>query len=334
MAVTSTERTAGIPPTRSNHRYRPRLRHWLLKAIVQKALSVVPGGRSGNSILQQHFTGSLEINDNTFELTLSRCRKHLESYFAIRGHSQSGFSVLELGSGWHPFIPIGIYLCGASQSWTFDVQPLLSPKRTRLALELYSRYAQRGTLTSLLPWVEEAKVRFLLDLAQRADEYSTSEILQRMQIYPMVGDASKTELRSGSIDFFFSNTTLQYVPEGVIATLFGEFRRLAAPGAVMSHYIYTGDDFALFDRSITSYNFLKFSDASWRLLAGAIHSQNRLRPSDYRRLHTAERWTVRAEDNIQGCLEDLRHIHLAEKFRKYPQEDLLCLETWITSQYD
>lgn len=70
MAVTSTERTAGIRPT---HRYRPRLRHWLLKAVVQKALSVLPGGRIGNSVLQQHFTGSLEINDNTFELTaLSR----------------------------------------------------------------------------------------------------------------------------------------------------------------------------------------------------------------------------------------------------------------------
>jgi hypothetical protein len=334
MDVTSAVRTAGILPTRSNHRYRPRLRHWLLKAIVQKALSVLPGGRIGNTFLQQHFTKSLEMNDNKFELTLLRCRKHLESYFAIKGHSQTGFSVLELGTGWYPLIPIGNYLCGASHSWTFDVEPLLSPERTRLALELYSRYAQRGTLTSLLPWVEEDRVRFLLDLAQRTDGSSASEILQPMQIYPVVGDASKTELPSGSIDFFFSNTTLQYVPEGVIAALFREFRRLAAPGAVMSHFITPRDDFAFFDGSITSYNFLQFSDATWRLLAGAIHSQNRLRPSDYRRLHKAERWTVSAEDNIQGSPEDLRHVHLAEKFRKYPQEDLLCLETWLTSQSD
>jgi Methyltransferase domain len=332
MDETSPVRTAGTFPTPSGHRYRPRFRHWLLKAMVQKALSILPGGRIGNTLLQQHLTKSQELNDARFELALQRCRKHLESYFAIRGHSQGGFSVLELGTGWYPLIPIGMYLCGASDIWTFDVEPLLSPERTRIALRFFSRYAQRGTLTNLLTWIEAGRLRFLLDLAQRSEGSTVSEILQPIQIYPVVGDASKTKLRSGSIDFFFSNATLQYVPEEAIAALFREFRRLAAPSAGMSHFISTRDDFAFFDVSITSYNFLKFSDATWRLFAGAIHSQNRLRPSDYKRLHKTGRWTISAEDSIQGCPEDLRRVDLAEKFREYSQEDLLCLETWLTSQ--
>jgi hypothetical protein len=240
--------------------------------------------------------------------------------------------VFEVGSGWYPFIPIGMVLCGAAKIWTFDVEPLLSAERARLALSFYARYAQEGKLQRFLPCIDSAQVQRLLLLAQSSNGSSAEDILAPLHIYPSVGDASKTDLPSGCVDFFFSNTTLQYIPKEVIAALFAEFRRLAAPGAVMSHYVYTGDDFALFDRSITPYNFLRFSDREWALLNGPIHRQNRLRLSEYRTMHTVAGWTIKLEDNIQGNRKDLQSMRLAERFRSYSAEDLLTIESWMTSQ--
>ena len=57
------------------------------------------------------------------------------------------------------------------------------------------------------------------------------------------------------MDLFVSTTVLQYIPPEALKGIFAEFNRLASPNAVMSHYIDLYDQFSVFDRSISPFNF-------------------------------------------------------------------------------
>ena len=125
---------------------------------------------------------------------------------------------------------------------------------------------------------------------------------------------------------------LQYIGENELLAILAEFERLAAPGAVMCHHMYLGDQNAYSDPSITPFNFLRFSDAAWRLLDSPLRLQNRFRISDYRRIHQKTGWVIQSEENTQGSLDDLRKIPLARKFRQSSEEDLLTLRSVIVSR--
>ena len=45
------------------------------------------------------------------------------------------------------------------------------------------------------------------------------------------------------------------------------------------------DHYSFFDPGISAFNFLKFSEPTWSLINSSVHYQNRLRASDFRRLH-------------------------------------------------
>src|SRR5215470_12286918 len=103
--------------------------HWLIKAAVQRAISWLPASQTWNSLFQTHVTRSLELTPERFEARLDYCRIHVENYTEARPNSPAGFSVLEVGTGWYPVVPIGLFLCGAGPIQTFDIDPLLRMDR-------------------------------------------------------------------------------------------------------------------------------------------------------------------------------------------------------------
>jgi hypothetical protein len=309
-----------------------KVHHWIVKAAVQKAFSTVPGGKWCNTFCQRHITRSLELDESHFEEALGHCRKHLENYFAIAGNSGCGFSVFELGTGWYPILPIGIYLCGASRIWTVDIDSLLTVETTHKALQFYSRYAEQGQLASWLPWVQAAKLDSVKGLAQAGVRASASEMLRPLEIYPLVCEASDVKLASGSVDFFFSNGVLQHIPEESLTDIFTEFGRLASAHAVMSHQIYMGDPFVGFDPTVNVFNPLRFSGPIWKLIDNSLKPHSRLRLNDYRRIHRTTGWEISAEANVCGSIEDLRKIPLAEKFKAYSEQDLLPVRSYLASR--
>ena len=150
-----------------------------------------------------------------------------------------------------------------------------------------------------MPWSNEDRIDNLRKAYESDSSASAAEILQKLNINMVGGDASKTGLPSSSIDFFFSNGVLQYVgDEKELLAIFAEFRRLATPGALMSHNICFGDQNASSDPSIGPLNFLRFSDTAWHLLESPLRFQNRLRISDYRRIHGKTGWLIESEKNI------------------------------------
>jgi hypothetical protein len=117
------------------------------------------------------------------------------------------------------------------------------------------------------------------------------------------------------VDLLHSNNTLEHIAPDVLAGILTEFDRVAAPGSVQSHFIDMSDHFAHLDRSITIYNYLRFSPRAWRLIDNDVQPQNRLRYGDYRRMYDELGLPVVKEFHRPGDLEALRSVPLHASYR-------------------
>ncbi len=105
----------------------------------------------------------------------------------------------------------------------------------------------------------------------------------------------------------------------------------ASDDAVMCHRIDMNDHYSYFDASITPYNFLRYSEATWRLFNNAIHYQNRLRISDYRTLHHETGFEIVSERNNTKP-ELFARVKIAPQFRAYSSDDVMVTSSWMVSQ--
>jgi len=305
--------------------------NWLIKSAVHRAISVLPQSHRWNALLQK-ITKSLELEQNRFEGKLNDCRLHLENFLEVHPGRTENFRALEVGTGWFATVPVGLFLCGAAEVWTFDIDPLLKSSRLKQMVDLILDYDQRSILHQHLPRVRADRIAKLRQLAPQLETETPAAFLDKLNIHVRVQDAQNTGLPAGSVDLFFSTSVLQYIPRPVLTGIFSEFKRLSSATAAMSHYLNLIDQFSYFDRSITPFNFLKYSPKQWNYLNSPLIWQNRLRISDYRELIAAAGFEITKELDTSGKEEDLKTIQLSPEFRHYTKKDLLVIISWIVAK--
>jgi hypothetical protein len=303
---------------------------WILKAAVQGFFSFLPNSQGWNEFVKRRLLKRC-LDRERFEYKLGQCREHLRNYFERATSGKDSFAAFELGTGFHPVIPICLYLCGAQKVWTADASRLLDSKRVLETSELMVRYAESGVLGGWLPMARQDRVDGLKNLRASGESLSAQALLEMLNIHYLVCDARYTGLKRLSVDLFVSNNTLEHVPLEIIPGIFSEFRRIAAQGAVMSHFIDICDHYAYADRSITPYNYLKYPSRTWRFFNNSLHYQNRLRVSDYRKMHRDAGFNIIREDDEKDPPEVLGGMRVAEEFSHYPPEDLLTRNSWMVS---
>ena len=279
------------------------VRVWALKAAVQKAISLMPASHRVNELFQRHVTGGVELNERFLEDRLIHLRNHLSGYRQVSGRACPD-STLELGTGWYPLVPIALFLAGANTIWSVDVAPLVRRERVAATAGALLDMQASGALHQYV-LAEDDRVRTLEGLRRDAADLSAGEMLARLGIRLLVTDARRLPLPDGSVDLIHSNNTLEHIPAPVLEDVLREFVRVAAPGCVMSHFIDMSDHFSHLDRSITIYNFLRFSQRAWRLIDNGVQPQNRLRHRDYLAMYARLGLPVVRESHRPGDLEAL-----------------------------
>ena len=306
--------------------------HWLIKSATHRIFSFLPWSHRWNELLQVHVSKSAFLHPAQFEQRLSYCAKHLDNFHRLHAAPGQGFAAFELGTGWFPVVPLGLYLCGATEIFTADIAPHLHPSRIRRAAELICDYARRNLLQQLLPRLRSDRVAEVQKLLDAGANATSEALLKRLNIHVLVRDAQDTGLKPGSIGLFVSNGVLEYIPRPILSNILDEFRRVARPGAVTSHFINLGDEFAQFDHSITGFNFLKYPDSRWKWLDSPLTSKSRLRISDYRQVFQETGWPITIEEDMNGDAADLEKVRLAPQFQKYSRADLLVLRAWVAAR--
>jgi len=315
---------------------------------------------------------TVELTSSVFDYKLRQCNCHIESYLAahhlrnlssdfsqtitclyshpilhqIPQHGLTGYSltsqekslpecsVLELGTGLYPVIPVGLYISGASKIWTIDKAPLLRRKSVATVLRLFLEYATSGRLFELLPYARKDRIANLAEALGKTSNIHPKELLKQFNIYAINCDARDTRLEDGSIEFFVSNNTLEHIKNDVIQSIFTEFKRLSSNSCIMSHYIDMIDHYHYFDKSLSFFNFRKFSANAFRIFNNSLHYQNRNFLSDYISLHQNAGFKILYNLAERGSVENIQKITLAREFLNYSLDELLLTCCWIVSTHE
>jgi SAM-dependent methyltransferase len=232
---------------------------WVAKAAVQRGLGVLPQGERLNYLFQRHVARSLPGGEPVVRRKLARARQHLEAF----GRPVGDAVFYEFGAGWDLAIPLSYAGLGVGRQILVDIRPSARVELVNETIVLLER--ELGPLGGPVSSLAELEERFgITYLAPR--------------------DARATGLESESIDFVTSTDVCEHIPEDDLGQIFRECRRLLRPGGAISCRIDLQDHYAYFDRGLSRYHFLRFSDRAWRLVNSPLHFQNRLREPDYRRL--------------------------------------------------
>ena len=289
------------------------LRVWTLKAAIQKAISLAPASHRVNYLFQRYVTGGVELNERFLDDRLTHLRSHLKGYreIASRPHPRS---TLELGTGWYPVVPVALFLAGAETIHTVDITPLTTRERILATVDALLERHRSGRLSEYL-FVHPERARALEALRADADGLSGDALLERLGVRLLVTDARDLPLADGTVDLIHSNNTFEHVPPAILASILSEFDRVAAPGSVQSHFIDMSDHFAHLDKSITIYNYLRFSERAWKLIDNDVQPQNRLRYADYRRMYDELGLPVVREFHRPGDVAALQSVPLHRRYR-------------------
>jgi hypothetical protein len=94
---------------------------WIFKAIVQKTISYLPYPQKLNLFFQKYVTKGIELSDDYFGMKLQHAVDHY--HYLRKYHSMNQpLTILELGTGWYPIVPIVFFLTGCGEVTSIDIQ--------------------------------------------------------------------------------------------------------------------------------------------------------------------------------------------------------------------
>ena len=241
-----------------------------------------------------------------------------------------GASLLEIGSGWQPIVPVLFSLAGAARVYLTDVNRLCVPASFHAALGSVRKH--KRTILDRLGISETSFGRALAcDAAMPLEE--AFERLRFEYLAPC--DCRSLPLRDGSVDAVSSRAVLEHIPAPVIEAIFAESYRLLKQGGAVCHVIDNSDHWQHRDKSISKVNFLKFSDPIFRWTClNSLNYQNRLRHPEYiGMLRDAGFAVIRERRQIDPeAVRALQTLRLAARFRQFTPEDLASVSSSILAQ--
>jgi hypothetical protein len=293
--------------------------NWRIKGLVQKVLSITPGGVYINECLQRTFGGRRNF-DAHIATKFERDWLVMIDHMRGLGISPKGRRFFEIGTGWFPVFPTCFALSGAASCVTFDLTCHLAVRGVQRMLQ--------GMVVHL-PAIAEVSQRTVSELqvehGQLLAETTLEGFLRRARIeYHAPADASASDLAEESVDVVFSNSVLEHVSQECIVPIFRESHRVLRSTGYAIHSINCGDHYAYWDRNITPINYLAYDAKSWRFWNNRIQFQNRLRPQDFLEMTECAGFELISVKQTpkQRLMTMLDQLSIAEEFRRYSAEQL------------
>ena len=291
---------------------------WRVKGVIQKGLSLMPGGRRLNTRLQ-HFLGGMRDFDGSVAGKVGDWATSM-GYLSDVNFRVHGTRLMEVGTGWYPALPLCFVLAGTGSIATFDIVRLLGETVTFRLLEDLEKHVPR-----IADLAGENSATVYARLLELRRSKNLSELLSKSRIeYFAPADGCATGLEPDSIDLIYSNSVLEHVPPEVIRGLMKEGFRVLKPGGLAMHNVGCNDHYAFFDKSISFANFLQYGEREWRLWNNPIQYQNRLRAPEFVELAIAAGFEViNKRTHVRpGTLEALASMRIAPQFDCFSRDEL------------
>lgn len=288
--------------------------NFIYKCFLQQVFSRIPYGERLNYVFQKNVTRTLPISDEKFLATVNSAFDH---YLKFREHNSLKnltHKYYEFGAGWDLTTPITMGLLGFEVS-CIDIRRLATDELVNDTIKKFLK--NRASL----PFISSGCLG-----DDNKKRYSVNDLQKLVKVnYSAPADARKTNFESESFDFIVSSDTLQHIPPQDLFLILLECHRILRRGGVFSITIDYQDHWSYFDKAISIYNFLKFSEKEWGRYNPPLHYQNRLRHKDYvdminrTNFEIVQEFPFLASDNQMQLLEA---ITIDDKFKKYSLRDL------------
>jgi SAM-dependent methyltransferase len=299
---------------------------WYLKCVVDSCKALVPFQNQIRDVKYRFIPYVGDAWNN--ELTIRQGLNQIADIRAVR--SLEGATVLEVGSGWQPFIPTLFSLAGAKRVYLTDLRRLLQPASFQTAMAALNLH-RRLIVDSL----QISEKTFDETIAGNANDSLADAFGRRKLEYLAPCDCRKLSLPDQSVDIVISRAVLEHIPPQVIQDIFHESYRLLTPQGLACHYVDNSDHWQHADNSISRVNFLRFPDSvfRWTYLNG-LNYQNRLRHPEYVAMLRKAGFDLLRQEGVvdSGALEALKTLPLDEQFRRFATEDLAALTSYLLAR--
>ena len=152
---------------------------WILKAAIQKTISFLPFRHNINFFFQKYITKGVRLTDALFSSKLHHCQQHFTAH-TVHGNKKPSFASLEIGTGWFPIVPIGLYLCGAEKIYSADIKSVLNKERLMETINKFIEYHNNGSLVKFLPAYQSDKINNISALL--VENKNLNELLAQLNI--------------------------------------------------------------------------------------------------------------------------------------------------------
>jgi SAM-dependent methyltransferase len=284
---------------------------WQTKAQAFRALSVIPFGTSLHFLLQRHVTRRLPRPEKQVKAIYGRAQKLLAQYANYGARAVDASTFFEFGSGRDLVVPLAFSACGAKRFITVDIERLAKLDLVRSNAAIVARLS--GAARPALSLWDALEQDWQVD-------------------YRAPADARATELGNDTIDCAVSVETLEHIPKDDIFDILKETHRILRPDGIALMQIDYGDHFKGFDPSISSFNFLTYSDQDWQPFQSRFQYVNRLRHSEYVGLFERAGFEIILADADRRPVEPAIAARLAPHFQGFSPEDLFTLGALIVAR--
>ena len=298
---------------------------WRIKAFTQKILS---GSSIGDKM--NHYLVTLNKNHNKNVFTY-QSHEALRKFKYAKIDLSKNLVALEIGTGYSLISAVTLALIGFEKVITVDITcdiSFSSFKKQIKHLDEDVFLKQILEYTKYSPLELNKKIALIKNISSFEDLFILLNI-----IYIAPYKFEDIEKYVAKIDYITSQVVLEHISPSILNTLFKKTQQWLSKDGYCIHTINFIDHFAnpgLFqDKSISEFNFLKFSDRYWEFWAGnSIAYTNRLSYLYYLKL--CEKYTIDIVDFIGENYRDrvelnpsLIHEDIIKKYHEAPDRELL-----------
>ena len=297
---------------------------WRIKAFIQKILAASQAGDKLNHYL---VTLNRKYHQNVFTY---QSHEALRKFSCTKLDLTQNLAALEIGTGYSLISAVTLSLLGFEKTITVDITVDIDIS----SFKKQFRFANEEYIEKLLAYSKYSKSE-LADKIEQINGVSRLDDLFRLLniIYIAPYQFEDVENHIKKIDYLSSQVVLEHIAPNLLEILFEKTNIWLTPIGYCVHTINFIDHFAnpgfFQDRSISEFNFLKFSDKYWETWAGnSIAYTNRLSALFY--IELAKKYNLEIVDfqgeNYRPRVEldsSLIHADVIKKYYEIPNLDSL-----------
>jgi len=278
-----------------------------IKSLIFKSLDVLPN-KIGYGIYHQlqkflnrnSIHNKIKTNDRSFDEAMK--------ILADANIELKDKVIFELGSGWAPIIPyFFLYFEEVSKVVTYDI----------------NEHYDNKTIAKLNAYFDD---EFCIEIATEKGAY---KLPNTVQYFPNRNLTNPEALATEAVDLVFSRFVLEHIPPEDLLRIHENFaQKLPKPFHIL-HMISPSDHRAYTDKSLSYYDFLKYSSGEWKKQHTKFDYHNRLRLPDYVNIFEKAGFEIvsleydTCDKNSEKYLK-FKELTLHKDFENYTEEELLA----------